>query len=66
MANTVGIRFNNIEKERLFGAMLAAGDENVSTHVKRVYFAALDHLDNYNQLKSELDLVRHELRELSE
>lgn len=66
MATTVGIRFNNIEEERVLGAMLAAGDENVSTHVKRVYFAALDRLDHYDQLKSELDLVRHELRELRE
>ncbi len=44
MANSVGIRLNNIEEERVMGAMLAAGDENVSTHMKRVYFAALDRI----------------------
>ena len=47
MANSVGLRFNNIEEERVLGAMLAAGDENVSTHIKRVYFAALDRKDDY-------------------
>ena len=54
MANSVGIRLNNIEEERVLGAMLAAGDENVSTHIKRVYFAALDRQDNYtNQISPE-------------
>ena len=65
MANTVGIRLNNIEEERVLGAMRAAGDENVSTHIKRVYFAALDRQDDYlHQISPDLELIRHELREL--
>ena len=59
MANSVGIRFNNIEEERVLGAMLAAGDENVSTHIKRVYFAALDRKDDYtHQISPELDQIQ--------
>lgn len=65
MANSVGIRLNNIEEERVLGAMRAAGDENVSTHMKRVYFAALDRQDDYLlQISPDLELIRHELREL--
>ena len=64
MANSVGIRFNNIEEERVLGAMLAAGDENVSTHIKRAYFAALDRKDDYtNQISHQLEEIKHVLQE---
>ena len=67
MANSVGIRFNNIEEERVLGAMLAAGDENVSTHIKRVYFAALDRKDDYtHQISPELDQIQQMLTALQE
>jgi hypothetical protein len=65
MANAIGIRLNNIEEERVLGAMLAAGDENVSTHIKRVYFDALDRKDDYlYRISPELEQIQYLLREL--
>lgn len=67
MANSVGIRLNNIEEERVMGAMLAAGDENVSTHIKRVYFAALDRQDDYtDRISAELEQIQDLLQELQD
>ena len=62
MANSVGLRFNNIEEERVLGAMLAAGDENVSTHIKRVYFQALDLAErHHDEVSVELQDIQHQI-----
>ena len=61
MANSVGIRLNNIEEERVLGAMLAAGDENVSTHIKRLYFKALDLEQQNTTISDTLDDIQHQL-----
>jgi hypothetical protein len=58
MARFVGIRFNDEEDELLTRAMAAYGHDQISSHVKRVYFDALKpNLESLNEIRDSLERI---------
>lgn len=58
MARFVGIRFNDDEDALLMRAMAAFGDDQMSSHVKRVYFEALKpNMEALNQIRDSLERI---------
>lgn len=59
MSKFVGVRFNDEEEAILYRAMAAYGDDQMSAHLKRVYFDAL------KPNAQVLDGIRSELERMS-
>lgn len=56
MSKFVGIRFNDDEEALLMRAMTAYGDDQISRHVKRIYFAALKpNMEAMNEIRDSLE-----------